>query len=155
MTIGLAADHDGFALKETIAAFLKQAGYEVVDFGAHHLDDADDYPDFVFPMARAVAQKRVCRGIAICGSGLEACITANKIHGVKAAAVRNALETRKGVENYNVNVLCLGSHAMQITQALICVESFLKAQFADRALHNRRLDKIFMAEFDQSNLKIF
>ena len=85
MKIGLCTDHGGYALKKIIHEFLIKMGYEVVDFGAFKQDDNDDYPDFVIPLARAVAAKDVHRGIAICGSGVGASISANKIAGVRSA----------------------------------------------------------------------
>ena len=91
MRIGIAADHGGFELKVRLTAALKAAGYEVTDFGAHDLVTGDDYPDFVAPLARAVARGEVTRGLAICGSGVGACVAANKVPGVRAA-----LEREKG-----------------------------------------------------------
>jgi ribose 5-phosphate isomerase B len=79
MRIGVAADHGGFNLKVELTALLKAAGYEVKDFGAYDLDPGDDYPDFVEPLARAVASGKVFRGLAICGSGVGACVAANRV----------------------------------------------------------------------------
>jgi hypothetical protein len=81
MRIGMAADHGGFALKEELAAQLRSAGHEVVDFGANRLDPEDDYPDFVIPLAQAVASGKVDRGVAVCGSGVGAAVCANRIPG--------------------------------------------------------------------------
>ena len=81
MRIGIAADHGGFELKVQLTAALKAAGYEVTDFGAHELFSEDDYPDFVAPLARAVARGEVTRGLAICGSGVGACVATNKVPG--------------------------------------------------------------------------
>ncbi len=72
MPIGIAADHGGFVLKETLLGYLRSPGYDVKDFGAHNLDAQDDYPDYVVPLARAVASGEVSRGIAVCGSGVGA-----------------------------------------------------------------------------------
>ena len=79
MRVGIAADHGGFALKEQVAESLRASGYEVVDFGAHQLNPGDDYPDFIIPLARAVAAGEVERGVALCGSGVGASIAANKV----------------------------------------------------------------------------
>src|SRR5438445_13471334 len=79
MRVGIATDHGGFALKEELVAHLRIEGHEVVDFGAHTLTPGDDYPDFVIPLARAVAAGEVERGLAVCGSGVGACVCANKI----------------------------------------------------------------------------
>jgi ribose 5-phosphate isomerase B len=83
MRIGIAADHGGFALKRLIAAAICERDGDVVDFGAHELNPDDDYPDFVLPLARAVARKEIARGIAVCGSGVSACVAANKVPGVR------------------------------------------------------------------------
>jgi ribose 5-phosphate isomerase B len=81
MRIGIATDHGGFNLKEELVKQLREAGHEVVDFGAHNLSEGDDYPDYVVPLAEAVAAQDVDRGVAICGSGVGASVCANKIWG--------------------------------------------------------------------------
>jgi ribose 5-phosphate isomerase B len=78
MRVGIATDHGGFGLKEELVAQLRAAGHEVVDFGAYKLTPDDDYPDYVFPLAQAVAAEEVERGVAICGSGVGASVCANK-----------------------------------------------------------------------------
>ena len=85
--IGIAADHGGFELKEQLARMLREAGYEVIDFGDGQPTLDDDYPDFVVPLARAVARGEVDRGVAICGSGVGACVVANKVPGVRACLI--------------------------------------------------------------------
>jgi ribose 5-phosphate isomerase B len=87
MRIGIAADHGGFELKVQLAAALRAAGNEVADFGAHEMVEGDDYPDFVVPLAKAVARGDVTRGLAICGSGVGACVAANKVPGARAALI--------------------------------------------------------------------
>jgi transaldolase len=99
MRLGIAADHGGFELKGRIAAELKALGHEMLDFGAYELASGDDYPDFVVPMARAVAMSEVERGLAICGSGVGACIAANKVPGVRAALVTEIFSAHQGVED--------------------------------------------------------
>src|SRR5450759_5639084 len=94
--IGIAADHGGYELKVQITAALKSAGYKVVDFGAHELVSGDDYPDFVIPLARAVANGDVSRGLAICGSGVGACVAANKMSGVRAALITDSFSAHQG-----------------------------------------------------------
>ena len=108
MRIGIAADHGGFELKVQLTAALKAAGYEVADFGAHELVTGDDYPDFVVPLARAVARGEVTRGLAICGSGVGACVAANKVAGVRAALITDSFSAHQGVEDDDMNVMCLG-----------------------------------------------
>ncbi len=85
MRVGIATDHGGFGLKEELVTRLRDAGHEIVDFGAHTLDAADDYPDFVVPLAQAVVAGQVERGVAICGSGVGASVCANKVPGIHAA----------------------------------------------------------------------
>jgi len=89
MRVGIATDHGGFGLKEELVAQLRAVGHEVVDFGVHGLTPSDDYPDFVVPLARAVAAGRVERGVAICGSGVGASVCANKVPGVRAGLVHD------------------------------------------------------------------
>ena len=108
MKIGLAADHGGYQLKEQIKDFLSGNGYEIVDFGAATQNNQDDYPDFVIPLAKAVAAAEVERGIAVCGSGVGASIAANKIPGVRAALIHDHFSAHQGVEDDNMNLLCLG-----------------------------------------------
>ena len=96
MRLGLAADHGGFELKEQLKEELKTLGHEVVDFGAHEYDPQDDYPDLVGPLARAVAQGEVERGVAICGSGVGACVAANKVPGVRGALITDPYSARQG-----------------------------------------------------------
>ena len=108
MRIGIATDHGGFGLKEDLAARLRAAGHELTDFGAHSLNPGDDFPDFVIPLARAVAAGTVERGVAVCGSGVGASVCANKIPGVRAALVSDHFTARQGVEDDHMNIICLG-----------------------------------------------
>src|SRR5512140_2796117 len=105
MKIGIAADHGGFELKQIIHAYLLSLNYEVTDFGAHQKDDLDDYPDYVIPLSKAVADKQVQRGIAICGSGVGAAIVANKIPGVRASLINDHFSAHQGVEDDDMNLL--------------------------------------------------
>ncbi|WP_118951973.1 RpiB/LacA/LacB family sugar-phosphate isomerase [Taibaiella helva] len=142
MKIGIAADHGGYALKEIIRNRLEAQGHELTDFGAHALDRDDDYPDFVFPLADAVAEASVERGIAICGSGVGAAIAANKIAGVRAALVAEHFSAHQGVEDDDLNLLCLGGRVTGESAALELVDTFIKAQFSGAERHQRRLGKI-------------
>src|SRR5512136_32268 len=108
MRVGISADHGGFELKVYLTTVLKAAGYEVVDFGAHELVTGDDYPDFVVPMARAVAKGEITRGLAICGSGVGSSVAANKVPGVRAALIMDPFSAHQGVEDDDMNVMCLG-----------------------------------------------
>src|SRR5580700_6434952 len=104
MRVGIATDHGGFGLKEDFVARLRAAGHEVIDFGAYKLESGDDYPDFVVPLARAVAAGTVERGVAICGSGVGASVCANKIPGVRAGLVSEHFSARQGVEDDHMNI---------------------------------------------------
>ena len=108
MRLAIAADHGGFDLKEKIAAELRAQGHEVMDFGACGFSPEDDYPNFVVPMARAVARGEVDRGLAICASGVGASVAANKIPGVRAALITDIFSAHQGVEDDDMNVMCLG-----------------------------------------------
>ena len=96
MRIGIATDHGGFNLKEELVKQLREAGHEIVDFGAYQLSNGDDYPDYVIPLAQAVAAQEVERGVAICGSGVGASVCANKIPGVRAALIHDHFSARQG-----------------------------------------------------------
>src|SRR5512147_1522654 len=142
MRIGIAADHGGFELKVYLTAALKAAGYEVVDFGAHKMVTGDDYPDFVVPLARAVAIGEVNRGLAICGSGVGACVAANKVAGVRAALITEVFSAHQGVEDDDMNIMCLGGRVTCYALALDLVRSFLNARFKGEARFLRRLGKV-------------
>jgi len=146
MRVGLSADHGGFELKQCIAEQLRGQGHEVVDFGAHALVLSDDYPDYVVPMARAVAAGQVDRGVAVCGSGVGACVAANKVPGVRAALVSDIFSAHQGVEDDNMNVLCLGGRVVGHALAWELVRTFLAASFSGAERHLRRLAKVAALE---------
>jgi ribose 5-phosphate isomerase B len=106
--IGIAANHGGFKLKNELTKMLRDSECEVVDFGAKKLTENDDYPDFVLPLAKAVYSGKVDRGIAICGSGVGACVVANKVAGVRASLIRETFSAHQGVEDDDMNIICLG-----------------------------------------------
>jgi len=142
MKIGIAADHGGYKLKEIIHPFLVKLGHEVTDFGAYKLDNGDDYPDFVIPLAQAVAEGEVERGVAICGSGVGASVAANKIKGVRAALINDHFSAHQGVEDDNLNVICLGGRVTGNMAAEEYIEAFLNAKFTGFERHMRRLGKV-------------
>ena len=113
MKIALAADHGGFEMKQMLIARLREAGHEVTDFGAATPDPDDDYPDYIIPLARAVAAGEVDRGIVICGSGVGASVAANKVKGIRAGLCHDHYSVRQGVEDDDMNVLCLLSVAQK------------------------------------------
>lgn len=147
--IGIAADHGGFELKLHLTKQLFAHGYEVKDFGAQHYKLGDDYPDFVVPMAKAVMMDEISRGLAICGSGVGACIAANKVYGVRAALITDSFSAHQGVEDDNMNVICLGGHVTGYTLAWDLVQIFLNAQFKGEEGAIRRIDKIMLMENDR------
>ncbi len=146
MKIGIAADHGGFILKQRVAESLRGWEFGVVDFGAHELNAGDDYPDFVIPLAKAVAAVEVERGIAICGSGVGASIVANKIPGVRAALIHDGFSARQGVEDDDMNVICLGGKVIDSELALELIKTFLEARFSGAERHRRRLEKVAALE---------
>jgi ribose 5-phosphate isomerase B len=150
MRIGIATDHGGFGLKEDLLVRLKKAGHEVVDFGAHSLETGDDYPDSVIPLARSVAAGELDRGIAVCGSGVGASIAANKIHGARAALILDHFSARQGVEDDNMNILCLGGRVVGPEAAWDLIQAFLAAKFTQAERHLRRLGKVAQAETNHS-----
>ena len=149
MKIGIAADHGGFELKEKLAAQLLNAGHEVDDFGAYQLMLEDDYPDFVVPLARAVATGEVDRGVAVCGSGVGASVCANKIKGVRACLIEDHFSAKQGVEDDNLNVICLGGRIEGPELAWDLVQTFLAAEFSQASRHLRRLGKVAALEAGQ------
>ncbi|HTO09139.1 MAG TPA: RpiB/LacA/LacB family sugar-phosphate isomerase [Myxococcota bacterium] len=146
MKVAVATDHGGFALKVEIVARLRAAGHEIVDFGAKSLDDGDDYPDFVIPLARAVAAGSAERAVVLCGSGVGASICANKLRGVRAALVADHFSAHQGVEDDDMNVLCLGGRTIGLESAWELVQTFLAARFSGAERHRRRLAKVAALE---------
>jgi ribose 5-phosphate isomerase B len=144
--VGIAADHGGFELKAELSQSLRDAGYEVEDFGAYRLDAADDYPDFVIPMAKAVASAQVERALALCGSGVGASVAANKVPGVRAGLIHDVFSAHQGVEDDDMNVLCLGGKVIGSGLAWELIETFLHARFSGAARHERRLAKVHALE---------
>jgi ribose 5-phosphate isomerase B len=142
MKLGIAADHGGYELKGIVNVFLKSLGHEVIDFGAYELNTKDDYPDFVIPLAEAVASKKVERGIAICGSGVGAAIAANKVAGVRAALIQDHFSAHQGVEDDDMNLICLGGRVTGFMTAEEFIVSFLGANFTGEERHKRRLQKV-------------
>lgn len=142
MRIGIATDHGGFALKEELLARLRAAGHEVVDFGAYQLMPDDDYPDFVVPMALAVAAGKVDRGAAIFGSGVGAAVCANKVKGVRASLIQDHFSAKQGVEDDHMNILCMSGRTVGPEVAWDLIQAFLAAEFSSAPRHLRRLGKV-------------
>ena len=150
--VGIAADHGGFELKEFLAGKLREAGYKVTDFGDRQLKSDDDYPDFVIPLARAIAAGTVDRGVGICGSGVGASIVANKVDGVRAALIDENFSAHQGVEDDDLNMICFGGLLVGHALAWELVQTFLAARFKDAERFRRRLAKV--AELENAPLKM-
>lgn len=146
MLIGIAADHGGYELKESLKAWLEEKGFFVRDFGAEVFDAQDDYPDLIAPLAVAISEGELERGIAVCGSGVGAAVVANKIKGVRAALITEAYSARQGVEHDDLNLLCLGGRVIGPELARVLVEAFLAAEYSGEERHERRLDKLKQIE---------
>ena len=142
MRVTIGADHGGFPLKAELATHIQDLGHEIVDVGAHYLDPLDDYPDFAEAVALNVAEGRSERGVMICGSGVGASITANKIRGVRASVCHDTYSAHQGVEHDEMNVLCLGARIVGGEIAREIVAAFLAACFIPEEKYVRRLNKI-------------
>ena len=142
MKIAVGVDHGGFALKADIIEVLRQARHEVVDVGAQSLDPSDDYPDFALAVGQAVQRGEAERGIIVCGSGVGACVAANKLHGIRAGICHDTYSAHQGVEHDNMNVLCLGARIVGTELTRELVRAFVSAQFSGAERHVRRLAKV-------------
>ena len=152
MRVGIATDHGGFGLKEDLVAQLRAAGHDVIDFGADKLSPDDDYPDFVVPLAEAVAAGTVERGVAVCGSGVGASICANKIPGVRAALIHDHFSAGQGVEDDHMNIICLGGRTVGPSVAWELVQTFLAAEYSQAPRHLRRLSKVALLELQPTRI---
>ncbi len=152
MRIGIAADHGGFELKTRLIDEMKNLGYEIRDFGADRYDRDDDYPDLVIPLARAVAAGEVDRAVAVCGSGVGACVAANKVDGARAALITDCYSAHQGVEDDDMNIMCLGGRVTGHALAGELLRIFLQARFKDEPRYRRRLVKIARLETENETL---
>jgi ribose 5-phosphate isomerase B len=149
MRIAIGADHGGFELKNELVAQLRQAGQAVIDIGAHAYDAKDDYPDFARAVAVEVTAGRAERGIIVCGSGVGACIAANKIKGVRAGVCHDTYSAHQGVEHDDMNVVCLGARIVGVELAREIVTAFVGAKFRTEERYIRRLNKVLAIENDE------
>jgi ribose 5-phosphate isomerase B len=141
MRVAIGADHAGFELKALIIDHLAKAGHELVDVGTHGPEPVD-YPDYARAVAEAILSGKAERGILVCGSGVGACVAANKLAGIRAGLCHDTYSARQGVEHDDMNVLCLGAHVIGPELALELVSTFLAARFSGEERHRRRLAKI-------------
>ena len=140
MKIALACDHSGLNLKNAVIEYLKENGYDFVDYGTNSTDSCD-YPDFALPAAEAVAEKKCDRGIIICSTGIGVSIVANKVPGVRCAHCHDSYCAEFTRRHNDANVLAMGEKVVGTGYALKIVETFLNTQF-EGGRHQRRVDKI-------------
>ncbi len=141
MQIAIGSDHGGLPLKEAVLSTVRKLGHEVLDLGAF-TNESVDYPDFAEKVGQAIVEQRADRGIVICGSGVGACIAANKIKGIYAAICHDTYSARQGVEHDNMNVLCLGGRVIGTELASELVRAFLSAKFLNTGNYLRRVEKV-------------
>ena len=145
MIIAIGADHGGFLLKEVLVDYLKQLGHEVHDLGAYSAQPSD-YPDFARAVSEDILRKNAERGILICGSGVGIGVAANKFPGIRAATCHDSFSARQGVEDDNINILCLGERVIGHELAKDVVRIWLSATFSGAERHRRRLSKMEQIE---------
>jgi ribose 5-phosphate isomerase B len=146
LSVGIASDHGGFVIKTGLLSWLKSEGYEVTDLGANIFDPEDDYPDYAEKLSENVLRKNIDRGILICGSGVGATIAANKFPRIRACLCHDTYSAHQGVEDDNMNILCLGGRVIGLEMAKELSSVFLKANFKDQEKYQRRLEKIISIE---------
>ncbi|MBT3943204.1 MAG: ribose 5-phosphate isomerase B [Chloroflexi bacterium] len=146
MKIAISGDHAGLEMKNYIRDYVSGLGHEVVDHGAHEYDADDDFPDLAAPVARAVANGDVNRGIILCGSGVGASVAANKVPGVRAAMCHDTYSAAQGVQHDDMNVLCMGARIVGVALAEALVDAFLGAEMDKHPRFQRRLDKVIKLE---------
>ena len=145
MKIAIGADHAGFPLKAAVVERLTAKGHEVTDLGTHS-EAPCDYPDFAHAVASAVAEGRAERGVMLCGSGVGATVAVNKVPGVRGALCHDTFSARQGVEDDDVNVLCLGARVIGVSLALEVLDAWAAARFSNAERHARRRDKVVAIE---------
>ena len=141
MRIVVGADHRGYVLKDALAADLGQNGHQVLDIGTNGPESVD-YPDIALALGEAIRDGRAERGILVCGSGVGACVAANKLVGIRAGICHDTYSAHQGVEHDDMNVLCLGSRVIGEELAREIVEAFIDAKFSGEERYLRRLTKV-------------
>jgi RpiB/LacA/LacB family sugar-phosphate isomerase len=145
MNIALGCDHAGFELKRTLLSFLKKEGHVVTDVGTYGTEPVD-HPDYARKVADAVRAGKAERGIMVCGSGVGAAVASNKIPGIRAGLCHDTFSAHQGVEDDDINVLCLGGRIVGSELACEIVRSFLGAKFSNAERHARRRAKVAALE---------
>ena len=146
MKIAIASDHAGFPLKDALIPFLRNMGHEVIDLGTDSPDKSVDYPDFAYKAGQAVLSGKADRAIMVCGSGVGACVAANKIKGIRAGLCHDTYSAHQSVEHDDINMLCLGARVIGIEPAREIVAAYIAARFSGEPRHQRRLDKVLAIE---------
>jgi len=141
MKVALGADHAGYKLKEIIKGYLKRKKVEFKDYGTHS-EESVDYPDYARPVAEAVSAGEYDRGIIICGSGVGACIVANKVRGIRAVLAHDTYTAKQSRQHGDCNVLCLAGRKLTRAKATKIVDIWLKTDFSGEERHLRRIRKI-------------
>ena len=145
MRVVVGSDHAGFELKKTLIDYARDLGHEILNVGTDGPKPVD-YPDFAVKVARTILDGEADRGILICGSGVGASISANKIPGIRAAICHDSYSARQGVEHDDMNVLVLGARIVASSLAKDLVSIFLAAEFTNEERHKRRMEKIAALE---------
>ena len=151
MKICFSADHNGLELKDNLIEYFSQFEHQIIDLGPKSFDPNDDYPDSALLVAKGVSSSNFDRGVIICGSGVGASISANKVPGVRAAICHDLYSVVQGVEHDDMNVLCLGSKIIDLNQAIALIDKFISAQFSNEERFHRRLRKVINIENDFNN----
>ena len=149
MKIAIACDHGGFPLKGELVSFLESSNHEVLDLGSHQLEPDDDYADYARYVGQAIQHNQADRGVLLCGSGVGACIAANKMNGIRAGICHDSYSAGQGVRHDDMNVLCLGARIIGPALAVELVRHFVRATFDKQKRYVRRLEKVNAIEASQ------
>ena len=148
MKIAIGSDHRGYEVKRRIVSVLQRMGHEIVDFGPQS-NESVDYPDYAIPLAAAVAERQVDRGILVCGTGIGMCIAANKVHGVRAAPCHDSITAEMSRRHNDANILCVSADLLGDELIDRMVKIWLETEF-EGGRHARRVEKIAKIENEQS-----
>ena len=146
MRVAFASDHAGWPLRSRVFAELAALGHELVDVGSPEMVPGDDYPDVALAVSRAITSERAERGVLVCGSGVGAAIAANKVAGIRACMCHDSFSARQGVEDDDMNILCMGGRTVGPEVAWEFVETYLASEFSQAERHLRRLSKVAALE---------
>lgn len=146
MKIGIAADHAGFEQKQQLINLLENSEVTVVDFGAYSINPQDDFPDVVTPLAKAISNGELTKGIAVCGSGVGVSVAANKFKGVRAALISETYSAHQGVEHDDMNLICVGGRVLGTSLIWEIIQVYINASFQKEERFERRLQKVITLE---------